>query len=142
MRPASTLILSHMKTLLLLLSLASIASAEPRYPLKNARTLHGDAEIAQARENIKTYPTAKALADKIIKQADEWVGWNDDDLVALLTDSRVPRAFDVAAAGCPVCGHKAYEKFGTYPWIVDPKIPFKIKCPVDGTVFPTNDYEA
>jgi len=33
-------------------------------------------------------------------------------------------------------------RVGDYNWIIDPKLPFKIKCPVDGTVFPTNDYAA
>jgi len=119
-----------------------MAPRQPQYPLKTERTLHTDAAIAQARENIKKYPRAKALLEEIQKAADYWVGWKDEDLVALITDSRVPRAFDVTSGGCPVCGNKAHEKFGTYPWIVDPKAPFKIKCPVDGTVFPTNDYEA
>src|SRR5215218_7785418 len=31
------------------------ATAPARYPLKTARTLHSDAEIAQARENIEKY---------------------------------------------------------------------------------------
>ncbi len=114
----------------------------PQWPLKDTRTLRTDAEIAQARANVAKYTAAKAVADEIIAQADEWAAWPDADLAALITDSRVPRAFDVGTAGCPRCGHGITEKFGGYPWLVDPKVPFKVKCPVDGSVYPSNDYGA
>jgi hypothetical protein len=112
----------------------------PKYPPKTKRTLHTDQEIALARQNIKKYPPAKALADAIFKTADEWLAWKDDDLRFLLTTPDVPRSFAVSASGCPVCGAKITEKGGDYAWIMDPTKPFKLKCPVDGTVFPTNDY--
>src|SRR5438094_2668538 len=139
-----------MKVFLAILCLAASAFASPstlpvrqiKYPLKTARTLHTDAQIKLARENIAKYPAAKAIADGIIKAADEWVNWKDEDLAFLLTPPDVPRAFAVSASGCPVCGNKIKEKGGDYAWIIDPRQPFKIKCPVDGTVFPSNDYES
>src|SRR6185437_8410007 len=54
----------------------------------------------------------------------------------------VPRAFAVSAIGCPVCGAKMRAEHGDYGWIMDPSKPFKLTCPVDGTVFPSNDYES
>jgi oligo-alginate lyase len=113
-----------------------------KYPPKTARTLYTDAEISIARENIKKYPSAKAVEIAILKDAAYWLDWKDEDLVALITNSKVPRAFDVAANVCPVCGHQAEEKFGRYSWIINPRVPFKVKCPYDGMVFPTNDYAA
>lgn len=114
----------------------------PRYPLKTARGIYTDAEIAQARANVARYPAAKAVADDIVKAADEWLKWSDEDLARLVTPASVPRAFDVSSSlGCPQCGQKIHEKFGTYPWLVDLKKPFKLTCPVDGSVYPTNDYE-
>jgi hypothetical protein len=115
---------------------------QPKYPLKTARTLYSDAEIARARENVKKYPAAKAVADGVIRAADEWVDWKDEDLRFLLTSPDVPRAFAVSTAGCPKCGHKINEKGGDYAWLIDPRVPFKIKCPVDGSVYPTNDFAA
>ncbi len=115
---------------------------QPQWPLKDRRTLYSDGEIARARENVARYSSAKALADKIIKDADEWAEWDDAELAALIAPASVPRAFDVSAVGCPKCGNAITEKFGGYAWIVDPKQPFKVKCPVDGTVFPSNDFEA
>ena len=113
-----------------------------KYPLKTARTLHTSEQIATARANIAKYPAAKAIADAIIEDADEWVNWKDEDLRFLLTSPDVPRAFAVSASGCPLCGGKMKQSNGDYSWIIDPKQPFKIKCPVDGSVFPSNDYES
>ena len=137
--------------LMIVLALDSARAAQPttlptrqlKYPLKTARTLYTDEQIARARENIKKYPAARKVADAIIKDADQWSAWKDEDLTFLLTSPDVPRAFAVSATGCPVCGGKIRQKGnGDYNWIIDPKQPFKIKCPVDGTVFPTNDYAA
>ena len=120
---------------------AAAAPRVPQYPLKDRRTLFTEREVAQARENVARYPSARAVADKIIKDADEWANWDDAALAALIAPARVPRAFDVSAVGCPKCGNQITEKFGGYAWIVDPKTPFKVKCPVDGSVFPSNDFE-
>jgi hypothetical protein len=113
---------------------------KPKYPAKTQRMLLSDAEIQQARENVKKYPAAKKLADQIIKEADEWAAWDDDKLVGLLPDARTPRAFAVSASGCPICGKKLLEKGGDYAWIVDPKNPLHITCPVDHVTFPNKDY--
>ena len=120
---------------------ATLPVRQAKYPPKTARTLHSDAEIARARENVKRYPAAAKIAADAIRNADRWVECSDKDLVFLLTSPDVPRAFAVGTAGCPQCGHKINEKGGDYAWIIDPKLPFKVKCPVDGSVWPTNDFE-
>mgnify|MGYP003643957383 CR=1 FL=1 len=112
----------------------------PQFPLKTQRMLLNDEEIAVAKENMAQYPTAQGIADTIITRADAWVAWEDDALRAIIPTADVPRAFNVGTAGCPKCGQEIYAKGGTYPWIIDPKIPFKVKCPVDGSVYPSNDY--
>lgn len=128
-------------TALLLALLTTVAAAaEPKYPLKSARTLHNDGDIARMRRNIEKYPSARAVADAVIKRADNWVDWKDEDLIALLTDSKVPRAFAVSASGCPNCGDKLKQHGGDYAWLIDPKISNKVKCPVDDSVFPDKDH--
>ena len=117
-------------------------SRGPQYPLKTQRMLLTDAEIALARENVRQYPAAKAIADTIVARADAWMAWSDADLRALAPTADVPRAFNVGTAGCPQCGQAIYEKGGTYPWIIDPKTPYKVTCPVDGSTYPSNDYAA
>lgn len=117
-------------------------SRETQFPPKSQRMLWTDAEVALARENIVSYPAAKAIADATVKQADGWMAWEDENLRGIVTTADVPRAFNDATEGCPQCGMKLYEKGGTYPWIVDPKVPFKVKCPVDGSMYPSNDFAA
>ncbi len=141
---------SRLSLLLFFLSLALTARAglmppkvrEPQFPLKTDRTLVSDEQIATARQNVAQYDTAKAIADTIVSRADEWRAWDDDALRKLVPTADVPRAFNVGTAGCPKCGKEIYEKGGTYPWIIDPKKPFKVTCPVDGTTYPSNDYAA
>src|SRR6476661_3569950 len=40
----------------------TVPSRQPKYPPKTARTLVSDEQIAIARDNIKKYPAAKAIA--------------------------------------------------------------------------------
>lgn len=115
-----------------------------QFPLKTARTLLSDAEIARARANVAAYPSAKKIADGLIAEADYWAAWDDTALRDVVTTAEVPRAAELCNAGCPVHGRKIYENIGgsSYPWIVDPKLPFKVKCPVGGEIYPDNDYGA
>ncbi len=136
------IILSSLLPLVASAAPATLPVRTPKYAPKTKRTLHSDEQIALARRNVAKYPAARAIADATIKSADKWVDWKDDDLTFLLTPPDVPRAFAVSASGCPVCGKKIKEKGGDYAWIIDPKQPYKVKCPIDGTVFPSNDYQS
>lgn len=113
----------------------------PQFPLKDARTLFTAAEIAQARANVAKYPAAQKVAAGILAEADYWVAWSDDALRDLIATAEVPRDAEVCPAGCPVHGTKIFEATGKfYPWIIDPKRPFKVQCPIGGEVYPSNDY--
>ena len=116
----------------------------PQFRLKTARTLHTDADIAAARANVAHYPGAKAIADHIIAEANYWADWSDQSLYDLVTTAEVPRAVELSNLGCPVHGRAIFEVNGgsAFPWIVDPKHPFKVKCPVGGETYPDNDYGA
>jgi hypothetical protein len=113
-----------------------------QFPLKTERMIVTDADLAVARENIEKYPEAKKVLDKIKEWADPWLEWSDEDLRKLLTSARVPRAFDLNVNGCPVHGREVFNKGGTYPWLLDPRHPLKVTCPVGGEIYPSNDYEA
>jgi len=114
----------------------------PQFPLKDKRCLLSDAQINLARKNIEIYGPAKEIADGIIKAANPWLEWPDQRLRDAIASAQVPRAFNVCTMGCPKCGKAIYEKGGTYPWIIDLDRPFKVKCPICGSVFPDNDFEA
>lgn len=109
--------------------------------LKDKRVLLNDQQIALARLRIRIDPDARKLSESIIKQADKWVRWADDDMRNLITSAKLPRAIDVSSEGCPIHGKDIYRK-GTYPWIIDPKRPFSIKCPIGGEIYPDNDFES
>ncbi|HEY0666871.1 MAG TPA: heparinase II/III family protein [Sphingobacteriaceae bacterium] len=117
-----------------------VAERTIQNPLKSRRMLYTEADIATAQSNISTYPEAKDVKDRILKAAEVWLEWSDLDLRNLLPDARVPRAFDLSVKGCPVHGDAVF-KSGRYSWVIDPKEPFKVKCPVGGEKYPDNDYE-
>ncbi|MEO6876615.1 MAG: heparinase II/III family protein [Opitutaceae bacterium] len=113
----------------------------PQFPAKDARTLFTAAEIQQARANVATFPAARAVADKIIQEANYWAEWTDEALRNVVPGAEVPRAFECCPEGCPIHGKKIFEATGTfYPWIVDPQHPFQVKCPIGGETYPSNDY--
>ena len=141
--------LDLLKTCLLLLPATTAAAQllppvhrEPRYPAKDARVLLSDEAIVRARGYMEQHAEARAIAQGIVSQADKWMAWEDAALRGLAPTADVPRAFNVGTAGCPKCGQEIYAHGGTYPWIIDPKRPFTVQCPVDGSIYPSNDFAA
>jgi oligo-alginate lyase len=114
----------------------------PAFLLKDAQTLFTPGEIATARDNVARYPRARELAESIRREADYWAAWTDVALWNVVPGAEVPRSFECSTQGCPIHGRKIFEVNGGafYPWIIDPKTPFKIKCPIGGETYPSNDY--
>jgi len=113
-----------------------------QFPLKTGRMIYSDSLVTLAQENIRQYASAKAIKEQILQSADKMLTFSDDELTLLMADARVPRGFDLCAKGCPVHGDTVFKIGGGYPWIIDMKHPFQVRCPVDGQVFPSNDYAA
>lgn len=67
----------------------------PKYHLKTKRMIYTDEHLAIARKNIAQYPKAQQLKNNIVKAADQWLNWNNEDFKVLLSDARVPRLFDL-----------------------------------------------
>lgn len=119
---------------LLLCSLSSKVNAKERM------NLYTQEEILMAREKVKKEPWARQLYDEIIRQADKWVSYSDEYLRYLIAPASVPRAFDVNFKQCPIHSEEI-KKYGSYPWIIDLDNPWKVKCPVGGEYYPTNDFD-
>lgn len=119
-----------------------VAERTPHFPLKTARTIYREADIRKARMNMLHYEAAREVRDKILKAADPWLERPDSAIIALMPDARVPRAFDLNPKGSPVHGDTVFKVGGVYPWLVDPDHPLQVKSPIDGQVFPSNDYLA
>jgi len=111
------------------------------YPKKTRRTLHADADLAIARQNIERYAAAASIRDSVLKVAEKWADWSDERLASLIIPPQVPRAFNISFSGCPVHGREAF-KFGNYSFSIDLNRPFKVKCPVGSEEYPSNDFAA
>ncbi|MBI5819651.1 MAG: heparinase II/III family protein [Verrucomicrobia bacterium] len=105
------------------------------------RGLHSAEEIAIMRENIARHPWAQAQVKAARKAADKWAAMTDDALREMVTPPEVPRAFRAHEKGCPVHGQEVY-RHGGYPWILSLETPWKVKCPVGGELYPSNDFGA
>lgn len=110
------------------------------YPLKDKKMIYPDSLVDIAINNIAQYSSARAVRDRILKRADYWLDFTDEELSRLITSAAVPRAFDLSTTGCPVHGDSIFQIRGAYPWIIDPKHPLQVKCPVGGETYPSNNF--
>ncbi len=108
---------------------------------KTARTYYTPERLASMRENLDRYEWAQTERDAIIKRADQWLAYSDEDLRMMVPPPELPRAGYVNGTDCPVHGLEV-RKFGTYGWKVSLDQPFKVTCPVGGEVYPDNDFAA
>lgn len=82
--------------------------------------------------------------------AETWVNLPDEVFWNVMPSTRYQRCVDVGnnpfrtpKIGCPVHGEQIYEVDAYYPWIVDCiAAPYKLKCPVGGETYPSNDFAA
>ena len=110
---------------------------------KSAPSFHTREQIAKARELCRTEPWAAKIAENAKKNAKPWIEMSDQELWEFVLDAEVPRALNVRFEfGCPIHGEEVFRKGGHYPWILSSDHPFKVKCPVGGEFYPTNDFES
>ncbi|MEN6304661.1 MAG: heparinase II/III family protein [Armatimonadia bacterium] len=101
--------------------------------------------VANLRANCAKYDWAAAQRKSAEAAADYWVKKSDEDLWRMIPGQELPRAIDVSMykgsrPGCPKCKDKI-NKFGNYPYAINLEMPFKLKCPSCGEVFPKNDFK-
>ena len=125
---------------------------------KTERSYFTAERVAAAKYNIEHYDWAKAELQTILEAApaqhdmlgNNYVGANkfvnktDDELSAIPPPIAIPRMRDSAAtAWCPVHGADIRRYSGYCPWLLDfEKYPYKVKCPVGGELYPSNDFAA
>ncbi|NUQ01974.1 MAG: hypothetical protein HUU35_19175, partial [Armatimonadetes bacterium] len=98
-------------------------------------------KLAIMRRNLAEHDWARAQRDAIVKRAAVYVDWTPPQLQALVPPPQVPRAIIVHDSGCPVHG-ATVNVIGRYSWKVSPAEPWKIRCPVGGEAYPSNDFAA
>ncbi|MBI3923681.1 MAG: heparinase II/III family protein [Armatimonadetes bacterium] len=108
---------------------------------KTARTYYTDAMIASAKAKAAKFDWAKAQRDGIVAGADWLAKMSDKELWDFVPPPEQMRAINVHIGhDCPICGPEITRKAGHYPWLLDRNRPFKVKCPVCNTEFPSNDF--
>ncbi len=110
---------------------------------KTRQNLFTTEQVNQARENaLKQESTRKSL--EVTKQEVQWLmDMSDEDIWEFIPSAEQVRALNVRfGVDCPIHGAEIFKKGGHYPWIMDREHPYKVKCPIGGEVYPTNDFDA
>ncbi len=108
---------------------------------KTERTLYTPEQIENIRDNLEQYDWAKAIRSSAVASAAKYLEMPDEELAKYVPDPRIPRSIYVHETGCPNCG-LAMRKTGNYSWIISQDLPYKVKCPNCGKVYPDSDYQA
>ena len=110
---------------------------------KSGPALHMPEDIARVRERCQAEEWAIEQRKNAEANAARWVAMSDEELWDFILEADIPRALNVFfGEGCPVHGKEVFQKGGHYPWIMSTDEPFKVKCPVGGEVYPSNDFAA
>ena len=108
---------------------------------RSGRTYYTEAKLAIMKSNLEKYEWAREQRAGLLAAADRWVKWDDQRLRSLVIPPRVPRCYEVHNMGCPVHGLEINRR-SLYDWGFDLDHPFKVKCPVGGEEYPSNDFAA
>lgn len=125
-------------------------------PVKMHQTLMSPEKVAE----LKASPWFAELALKGDKRSftagggnaptQSWVEKSDEWFWQMMPNTTIQRCTTVGndnfanpKAGCPIHGQEIYKVNAYYPWIVDVEgLPYKLKCPIGGETYPSNDFRA
>lgn len=131
-----------MMRMLILLAILALCISAREGAAKTKRTLMTDDEVRQARENVARYDWAKKSLEDAKKSVDWVLKMSDQELWDFIPPAEQSRALNVRFGfDCPVHGKEIFKKGGHYPWIISREAPFKVKCPIGGEVYPSNDFK-
>ncbi len=109
-------------------------------PTKSASVLFHATLIANAQANANRYDWAGRIKDGIVKSAEPFTRYSDDELWAMMFGATIERSWMVWSNGhCPACG----QDVPMYNWKIDAlNRPWKVACPHCRELFPKNDFYA
>lgn len=108
---------------------------------QSGRNYYDIKTVAAAREKVDKYDWAIAQKQKLKKRVSWIMQMSDQELWDFVPPVTQRRALNVSFnVGCPQHGKEVYRHGGHYPWIMSRELPFKVKCPVGGEIYPTNDF--
>ena len=96
--------------------------------------------IERAKRNAEQNEWAREARDGIVKTAQPWMSFSDDELWDMMFGCTITRSWMVWSNGhCPACK----ESVPMYNWKIDAlKHPWKLRCPQCEEFFPKNDFHA
>ena len=97
--------------------------------------------IDTALRNVRRYGWARSIRGMHVGNAERFSKHSDEALLSFVPPPEIPRAYQVNAKGCPVHGREVF-RHGSYPWKIDVERPYRVKCPVGGEEYPSNDFGA
>ncbi|MEN6301645.1 MAG: hypothetical protein ABFD96_02930 [Armatimonadia bacterium] len=148
--------MSRMRVLVLLGALLPALQAHAEAPVKTQRTMLTPERVAACKTDASfrnlalkgdsrpfTAAVGNAPAEKWVEKRDEWF-WATMPSTTIVRCTTVGNDnFRNPKAGCPVHGQEIYSVNAYYPWIVDVEtMPYKLKCPIGGETYPSNDFAA
>ncbi|MCS7015631.1 MAG: heparinase II/III family protein [Gemmatales bacterium] len=88
--------------------------------------------------NSAKYSWAATIKDRVIRDAEPWLQFSDDELWAMMFGPTITRSWMVWSNGyCPTCG----VGVPSYGWQLDAFVrPWKVQCPHCHELFPKNDF--
>ena len=119
---------------------AGYAHAQLSTPAKTRSVFYPAAVVEKARANAAQYPWAADMQQQVVDRADRWLQTSDDELWEWVFGPNITRSWMVWSDGyCPACK----KDVKMYHWEIDPwEVPWKVRCPHCGELFPKNDFYA
>ncbi len=109
---------------------------------KDGRTFYTEEKLQRALDTIDQFGWASDEVQSA-RNACQWaIEMSDQELWDFIPPPEQSRALNVNfGVGCPVHGASVFREMGHYAWITSSDLPFKVKCPIGGEVYPSNDFE-
>lgn len=107
---------------------------------KVAPAFYSQEMVDLAVEGAEASPSAAEVRDRIVEQASPWIEVSEEELWSWVFGPAITRSWMVWSGGeDPETG----DPVVMYDWEIDPFAhPWKVKSPVTGKLYPTNDFEA
>ncbi|MBT3378616.1 MAG: hypothetical protein HN742_15960 [Lentisphaerae bacterium] len=116
-----------------------ILSMEDAVARKEQAVFFSAERVARCRRNADQHEWGGGIRERIVKAAEPWLRYSDDELWAMPFGARIQRSHMVWSDGyCPACT----KPVRMYNWKFDPhRHPWKVWCPHCRAKFPTNDFK-
>lgn len=109
-------------------------------PVKTHGVFYTAPMLERARANLARFPWAAEIQQQVIRGAEPWLEFSDEELWDLVFGSTISRSWMVWSNGyCPACS----QGVPMYTWEIDALArPWKVRCPHCHELFPKNDFYA